>query len=317
MTRLVRLSKKDKGLSCLSVADGPQLSFSSCNGHSSRRDPHDACYACTTTELPRFHSISCAQDHPVFWEANAGSSLCPPPKPSNKKPSRKRICKRWIFGAVQDPRQKFTQTLSKLFLLSRCVALAVDPLFFYVLVVNTEQSCVYMDGSLAVLVTCLRTGSDAIHLSHIWLQFKLAYVSKESLVIGRGTLEWDARKIACHYLRLGGGFWFDLFVILPILQVVLWVVVPYMIRAGHTRSVMTIMLILFLFQYIPKIYHVLCLARRIQHVNGFVFGTIWWGFALNLSAYMIAAHTAGSCWYLLASQQVATCLAKQCQNMNG
>lgn len=73
-------------------------------------------------------------------------------------------------------------------------------------------------------------------------------------------------------------------------QIVLWVVVPYLIRRGATTEVMTVLLIMFIFQYLPKIYHSVCLLRRMQKFSGYVFGTIWWGFALNMIVYFVASH---------------------------
>lgn len=299
--------KKAKG-STLCNEDGSEPSL--------KRDTTDPCYACTQKELPRFHSVCCEQNHPLFLEANAGSSLYPVNSQISLKPIQKKN-RRWVFGAVQDPRRKVIRKLNQSFLLARSISLAVDPLFFYVLAIRKENACVYMDGTFAIFVTLLRTASDALHLLHIWLQLKLAYVSKESLIVGRGSLVWDAHEIALHYLRPGGGFWFDLFVILPIPQVILWIVVPHMISTGDAASVMTVFLTTLLFQYVPKVVHLVFLARRMRHVTGFVFGTVWWGFALNLTAYFIAAHVAGACWYLLASQRVATCLIEQCKNESG
>lgn len=315
MPRLLRVLKKDRGRDDLQ-RDDSQASFSGSSAQT-KGLASGACYTCTRKELPRFHSVSCEQNHPLLWEVNAGSSLYPVHNQTYKDTSQHIIRRRWIFGAVQDPRARSTQRLNKCFLISRALSLAVDPPFFYGLLINMEHSCVYVDGLFAILMTILRTTIDAMQLLNIWLQFKLAYVSRESLVLGRGSLVWDARQIALHYLRPGGGFWFDLFVILPIPQVVIWVVVPHMISAGHISSVMTVILILFLFQYIPKVYHLMCLARRMKHVTGYVFGTVWWGFTFNLTAYFLAAHTAGGCWYLLATQRVATCLATQCKMLNG
>lgn len=112
--------------------------------------------------------------------------------------------------------------------------------------------------------------------------------------------------------------------------------------------IMTILLIIFLFQFLPKVYHSIYLMRRMQKVTGYIFGTIWWGFGLNLIAYFIASHVsnldrklsvqrvtgshyslhpdctsnnflindflqvAGGCWYVLAIQRVASCLRQQC-----
>jgi cyclic nucleotide gated channel, plant len=53
---------------------------------------------------------------------------------------------------------------------------------------------------------------------------------------------------------------------------------------------MTVLLVSFLLEYLPKIYHAARLLRRMQRQSGYIFGTIWWGIALNLMAYFVAAH---------------------------
>jgi hypothetical protein len=73
-------------------------------------------------------------------------------------------------------------------------------------------------------------------------------------------------------------------------QVVVWVASPAMIRAGSTTAVMTVLLVAFLLEYLPKIYHSVRVLRRMQDFSGYLFGTIWWGIALNLMAYFVAAH---------------------------
>ncbi|KAL8172345.1 hypothetical protein V2J09_024149 [Rumex salicifolius] len=65
-------------------------------------------------------------------------------------------------------------------------------------------------------------------------------------------------------------------------------------------------------QFLPKVLHSISLMRRMQKVTGYIFGTIWWGFGLNLIAYFLASHAVGGCWYLLAIHRVALCLARQC-----
>jgi cyclic nucleotide gated channel, plant len=73
-------------------------------------------------------------------------------------------------------------------------------------------------------------------------------------------------------------------------QVVVWVATPAMLRAGSTTDVMIVLLTAFLLEYLPKIYHAVRVLRRMQGVSGYLFGTIWWGIALNLMAYFVAAH---------------------------
>ncbi|KAH9740247.1 cyclic nucleotide-gated ion channel 2 [Citrus sinensis] len=260
--------------------DGDQNGENNNDGNSDDNNPisnHNfECYACTQVGVPVFHSTSCDQAHQPEWEASAGSSLVPIQArskilgPKDGRPASA------TFAHVFDPRSKRVQRLNRAFLLARGMSLAVDPLFFYALSIGRGGApCLYMDGALAAIVTVLRTCVDAVHLFHLWLQFRLAYVSRESLVVGCGKLVWDPRAIASHYVRSLKGFWFDVFVILP---------VP-------------------------------------QKVTGYIFGTIWWGFGLNLIAYFIASHVsnldrklsvAGGCWYVLAIQRVASCLRQQC-----
>lgn len=274
------------------------------------------CYACTQVGVPVFHSTSCDGAHQPEWEASAGSSLIPI---QNKKTGRNRSTNgdrrcRAPSRNVLDPRSKRVQKWNRAFLLLRGVALAVDPLFFYALSIGREVGpCLYMDGEVAAIVTALRTCVDAVHVCHLWLQFRLAYVSRESLVVGCGKLVWDARAVASHYVRSLKGFWFDAFVILPIPQAIFWLVVPKLIREEQIKLLITILLLMVLLQFLPKVYHSICLMRRMQKVTGYIFGTIWWGFAVNLIAYFIASHVAGGCWYVLAIQRVASCLQQRCE----
>ncbi|XP_026659376.2 cyclic nucleotide-gated ion channel 2-like isoform X2 [Phoenix dactylifera] len=179
------------------------------------------CYACTQPGVPAFHSTSCDRAHTPEWEASAGSSLIPiRSQPAPRPAGLQRRPNSWIFGSVLDPRSKQVRRWNRAILLARAAALAVDPLFFYALSIGRGGApCLYMDGGLAAVVTVLRTCADAVHVMHVWLQLRVAYVSRESLVVGCGKLVWDARTIAARYLRSLKGFWFDIFVILPVPQV--------------------------------------------------------------------------------------------------
>ncbi|KAG1366800.1 hypothetical protein COCNU_13G005900 [Cocos nucifera] len=192
------------------------------------------CYACTQAGAPAFHSTSCDRAHPPEWEANAGSSLVPiqsTARASAVGAGERRRGRRpaWVFGAVLDPRSGGVQQWNRGLLLARAVALAVDPLFFYAVSLGARAGaaaeeegggCVVgMDGRLGLAVAVVRTCADAVHVLHVWVQLRLAYVSRESLVVGCGKLVWEPRAIASHYLRSPKGFWFDLFVILPLPQV--------------------------------------------------------------------------------------------------
>lgn len=74
------------------------------------------------------------------------------------------------------------------------------------------------------------------------------------------------------------------------LQAIFWLLLPKLIVQEKIELVLTIVLLTFLFQFLPKLYHSFCLMSRMRKVTGYIFGTIWWGFGLNLIAYLIASH---------------------------
>lgn len=172
------------------------------------------CHECNRIGIPDFHSTQCNPSHQSKWKALSGSSLFPvDPSPDN-------TASKSIKSNVFDPRKPNIKRLNKFLILSRGVSLAIDPLFLIALsATGGDKPCIYLDGTMLAFATVLRTCLDVIHMVHIWLKFRMAYVSNESLVIGSGKLVWDARSITKNYVRSLKGFWFDLFVILPAPQV--------------------------------------------------------------------------------------------------
>lgn len=228
----------------------------------------------------------------------------------------------FTLRGVLDPRATWVQEWNRIFLLVCVTGLFVDPLFVYALSISEAYLCLFVDGWFAIMVTVLRCMSDMLHVWNMWLQLKMANHPPYNREASGGTrVAGDnksfASKVALGYLKARNGFFFDLFVILPLPQFVLWVVIPFLLRRGSTNAVMIVLLIMFLFQYFPKIYHSICLLRRMQKFSGYVFGTIWWGFALNMIVYFVASHAAGACWYLLGIQRVTKCLEEQCSQMHG
>ncbi|KAL6529750.1 hypothetical protein OROGR_015373 [Orobanche gracilis] len=197
---------------------------------------------------------------------------------------RRRV--RWLWGKVLDPKSKWVQEWNRIFLLVSAAGLFVDPLFFYALSVSENCLCLFVDGWFALTVTVLRCMTDALHLWNMWLQFKM---NRRRPPGGEGVGA-TARGVAWKYFKSRKGFFFDLFVILPLPQMVMWVAIPELLEKGSTTEVMTVLLIMFIFQYLPKIYHSVCLLRRMQYLSGYIFGTVWWGIALNMIAYFVASH---------------------------
>ncbi|CAL9130186.1 unnamed protein product [Musa textilis] len=217
-----------------------------------------------------------------------------------------------------DRQAKWLHEWDRVFLLMCAAGLVVDPLFFYALSISSTCMCLFVDGWFAVTVTALRCMTDAVHLLNMCLQLAMAYdATPRSSVEEKDASAGRAMAHGQSYLRAKTGFLLDLFIILPVPQVVLWVVAPAMLCQGMTSTVMTVFLISFLSQYLPKVCHSVCFLRRLQNSLGYIFGNIWGGIALNLIAYFVASHAAGACWYLLGIQRATECLKQQCVATDG
>lgn len=75
---------------------------------------------------------------------------------------------------------------------------------------------------------------------------------------------------------------------LGLLQIMIWMVIPALLKKYEQTKVMTVVLIMFLIQYLPKIYVVICLMRRM--LFQYIFGAAWWGIGLNVVAIFVASH---------------------------
>ena len=105
----------------------------------------------------------------------------------------------------------FLQSWRIIFGVSCVIAVALDPLFFYVPVINEDKKCIGMDKKLGAISLILRSVTDIIGIINIIMQFRNGY--KEN----SGEEVKDFRKIASRYLR--PYFVIDILVILPFPQV--------------------------------------------------------------------------------------------------
>ncbi|TQD88496.1 hypothetical protein C1H46_025916 [Malus baccata] len=119
---------------------------------------------------------------------------------------------------IYDPQDKFLLLWNRFFVISCILAVSVDPLFFYLPVINSSSNCLGIDRRLAITATTLRMIVDAFYLIHMALQFRTAYIAPSSRVFGRGELVIDPARIAKRYLR--SYFIIDFLSVLPLPQIV-------------------------------------------------------------------------------------------------
>ncbi|XP_024029910.1 cyclic nucleotide-gated ion channel 17 isoform X1 [Morus notabilis] len=223
--------------------------------------------------------------------------------PDDQEPWRKRIL---------DPGSEIVLQWNWVFIVSCLVALFVDPLYFYLPMVeaNEKSSCVKTDLNLRIVVTCFRTLADIFYFLHMIIKFRTAYVAPNTRVFGRGELVMDPKKIARRYIR--SDFFIDLIATLPLPQIVIWFIIPAT-RSSRTDHKNNALALIVLLQYIPRLYLIFPLSSQIIKATGVVTKTAWAGAAYNLLLYMLASHVLGAAWYLLSIDRYTSCWKSICR----
>lgn len=103
----------------------------------------------------------------------------------------------------------FFQLWRIIFGVSCVIAVAMDPLFFYVPVINEKNKCIELDKKLRTISLVLRSVTDIIGIINIILQVLNGYTDKNS------GEDIDPKKIPRRWLY----FLIDILVILPFPQV--------------------------------------------------------------------------------------------------
>ncbi|XP_030451645.1 protein CNGC15b-like [Syzygium oleosum] len=212
-----------------------------------------------------------------------------------------------------DPRGKTVRGWNKIFLMACLFCLFVDPLFFFVPSVNNNYLCLHDGIDLKILLTVVRSIADAFYIIQIIVQFNTAFVAPSSRVFGRGELVIDHRKIALRYLR--SRFWIDLYVALPLPQVLIWAIIPSLAGSTTTKMKNLLLFIIFL-QYIPRLYLILPLRLQISNAGGGLAKKAWEGAAFNLMLYLLGSQVSGASWYLLSIGRQQSCWRLACDQEN-
>ena len=124
------------------------------------------------------------------------------------------------FGSrkkILDPQGSMLQKWNKIFVLSCFIAVSVDPLFFYIPVIDDTKKCLSLDRPLEIIACVLRTFVDLFYVVRIIFQFRTGFIAPSSRVFGRGELIDDPTAIAKRYLS--SHFIVDVLSILPLPQV--------------------------------------------------------------------------------------------------
>ncbi|XP_015967239.1 probable cyclic nucleotide-gated ion channel 16 [Arachis duranensis] len=210
---------------------------------------------------------------------------------------------------ILDPRSRFIARWNRTFLYACIVALFLDPLYFYYPITG-DKACMQTDWYLGVVVTFARTVADLFFLFHMVLKFRTAYVNPLTRVYGHKELVTDPHLIAKRYLK--HDFIIDLLATLPLPQIVIWFVIPAVKGSTVAQGNHTISLIV-LIQYVPRLFQIFPLQRRILKTSGLITKTALAGAVYNLCFYMLASHVLGASWYVSSIQRQFECWRITCR----
>ncbi|KAL6893560.1 hypothetical protein ACP4OV_007658 [Aristida adscensionis] len=217
---------------------------------------------------------------------------------------------------IFDPQDRVLVRLNRAFLISCIIAIAMDPMFFYVPQVTDRDNnlCIGIDRDLSVDTMILRTLVDAFFLGRIALQFRTAYIAPSSRVFGRGELVIDTAQIAARYFRRF--FVADVLSVVPLPQVVIW---RFLTRKKDTDVLQTKDSLQWIVcaQYVPRVVRIYPLSSELKRTSGVFAETAYAGAAYYLLWYLLASHIVGAFWYLLSIERVSDCWKNACNEFPG
>lgn len=125
-----------------------------------------------------------------------------------------------IFRKIHDPQSTFRQRWNVVFVLSCVISVLLDPLFFYIHIVDDEKKCYKFDRRLMVIAIVLRSCMDVFYIIHIIIQFRTGFVSSSSpdSSFKRRMLVDESCEVAKRYIS-SSFFLLDVLGILPLPQV--------------------------------------------------------------------------------------------------
>lgn len=214
---------------------------------------------------------------------------------------------------VLDPQGPFLQKWNKIFVLSCVMAISVDPLFFYIPVVNDKETCIDLDDSLVITASVLRSFTDIFYVLHIIFQFRTAFIAPPSRVFGKGVLVGDSSAIALRYLK--SHFLIDILAVIPLPQIVILVIIPRL-EGSASLDAKTLLMYIVILQYVPRLVRIIPLYLEVTRTAGIIAETAWAGAAFNLLLYMLASHVLGAFWYFLSIEREDSCWRHACRKIN-
>nr|POE80362.1 cyclic nucleotide-gated ion channel 1 [Quercus suber] len=208
-------------------------------------------------------------------------------------------------GDSLERHHRIFQTWRIIFGVSCVIAVSLDPLFFYVPLINEKNKCIELDKKLRTISLILRSVTDIIGIINIILQVNNGYTDKTS------GEDIDPKKIPRPWLY----FLIDILVLLPFPQVIILIFFREL-RGSKSLNKRKLLTSFVLFQYVPRVVQIYLSwkdpkrkANKLTNKS-----PIWVKAAFNFFLYIIASHVLGAFWYFLSIERETACWHRACED---
>ncbi|TQE04648.1 hypothetical protein C1H46_009731 [Malus baccata] len=235
---------------------------------------------------------------------------------------------------------KFLPIWSMIFVMSCVIAVSLDPLFLYILIIDEDNKCLQMDKKLSTIVLLLRSLTDIfftvdfIYKTYdsvkVQMHKKLtANVASNTLkLVGSSTLQTetsiqtggnlDQKSEGRVFIEVGKKraqmSWLsfsiinDFLALLPIPQLLI-VATFHNMRGPEYVEHRKVLNVFILGQYLPRIYRIHQSSKEIRKTTG-----IWFKGLFKFFLYILASHMLGAFWYFFSIQRETSCWHSACAN---
>nr|XP_028962050.1 cyclic nucleotide-gated ion channel 1-like [Malus domestica]XP_028962051.1 cyclic nucleotide-gated ion channel 1-like [Malus domestica] len=227
-----------------------------------------------------------------------------------------------LIKGMQDGQWKLHPKRSMIFVMLCVFAISIDPLFFYILIIDQDYKCLQMDKKLRTTVLVLRSLTDIIfavpfiYKIYVGVQAQMHKNSGTNEAANtmtnlyreskREELIEVGKKIDQKMSWLYFSIINDFLALLPVPQLLI-VVTFYHMRGAEYVEHRTIMNVFIVGQYLPRIYRIHRSSEELRKNAG-----IWVKGLLYFFLYMVASHILGALWYFFSIQQETLCWHNAC-----
>ncbi|CAB4280658.1 unnamed protein product [Prunus armeniaca] len=222
-----------------------------------------------------------------------------------------------VIEYPDQPKSFLQEWWNTIFVVSCVLAVLLDPLFFYIPIVNEDRKCLKLDKRLKAISFALRSLTDLFYIADLMHRILArpkarATQAEEAVPLRRSksmsmNVLTKAKRILQSYVLL------DILAVLPAPQVVLSIFSK--MKGSRSSKTMKFLNFLLVLQYVPRVLLIyrLCHERKKAAKKP---GT-WVKSFFNFFLYILASHVIGALWYFFAIQRETVCWQYACRSEKG